>query len=274
MGGARTELRLGRTAILVPLALALLAGAPGAHAEGGDGRPSDLTAMKTAKVDLRAALTYERMALASAKSRDAAKAHRELINSRGALNDGAEAIEQLTPPFQWSVDFRAINHRTEPWTQFADDWRNLLNMDFAAHQLAGPGLVRILSAAVSDKTAMLGFITRAIRDKCLELENLRGPIEVDGVPQGPSELTVTVSCDDGIDELELGTDGVVWTQADAGPDAVTMGAGGQVLEVDGKGAKSVTVTAEGNPDSAAGDQLVGDIVPIAGDSAPPFDEVL
>jgi len=105
VGHARTASHPGRIAILVLVVAASLALATGVRAQDAGGEPSDLTAMKTAKVDLQAALSYERMTLASAKDRDSAKAHNQLVNARGALNDGEDAIKQLTPPLGWTMEF-------------------------------------------------------------------------------------------------------------------------------------------------------------------------
>lgn len=260
-----------RIAILAALLLLAVAGsAPAQNRE----EPSDVSAMKVVKVDVQAALTYEKMALASAKKGNSAKAHEQLVNARGALNDMVDALKELVPDDWWATEYLKVNHKEDPWTQVDRKWYTASNADYDAEYQVGSQLVHTLEEADAAKEEMLAVVTQAIHDRCLELINLRGPIEVNGVPQGHSQLTVTVSCDDPIDELDLGIANAVWTQADAGSASTTTADGGEVLVVDAHGAKSVSVTAEANPDAASGQQLEGDIVEIAGDSGPPIDETM
>lgn len=260
-----------RIAILAALLSLVVVGSAPAQNRG---EPSDVSAMKVVKVDVQAALTYESMALASAKKGNSAKAHQQLVNARGALSDMGDALKELVPDQWWAYEYLKANHKDDPWTQVDREWYTASSADYDAEIRVGSQLVDTLEKANAAKEAMLAVVTQAIHDRCLELVNLRGPIEVNGVPQGRSQLTVSVSCDDPIDELDLGILNAVWTQADAGSASTAMADGGKVLEVDAHGAKSVSVTAEANPDAAPGQQLEGDIVPIAGDSAPPIDETM
>lgn len=260
------------TALVALSSMAL--GTAGALAGDQSSEPGDLQAMKVAKVDLEAALSYEKMALASARKRNSAKAHHQLVNARGALNDMRDAVEELAPPEWWDHEYAVLHHKEEPWLKFGRNLGELEKLDLEARGEVGGDLVELLEAANERKREMLDFVTEAIKSRCVELVNLRGPITVNGVPQGHSELTVSISCHEGIDELDLSIHNLIWTEADAGADKAKVLEGGKVLEVDAHGAESVTVTAEANPDPASGQTLAGDIIPIAGDSAPPIDETM
>jgi hypothetical protein len=260
-------MRLPLIALVVVLALVA-----GAAARGDE--PSDLKAMRVLKTDLDAALYYETQALASAKSRDSAKAHEQLVNARGALNDMEDAVRELTPSTFYASQFLLLNHTPEPWLRLEDQYANVLAYDADARFQVGSTLVTTLEKANALKHEMLDFVTAAIHSRCLELINLRGPIEVNGVPQGHSQLTVSVTCDDPIEQLDLAIENVRWTSVDAGKNATKTADGGKVLEVDAHGAKTVTVSAQTTPDAAAGDRIEGDIVEIKGDSGPPIDETM
>jgi hypothetical protein len=262
---------MGRIVILAALfSLMVAAGAPAQIRE----EPSDVSDMKVVKVDVQAALTYENMALASAKKGNSAKAREQLVNARGALNDMEDAMKELVPDEWWAWEYLKVNHKDDPWTKVSGKWFAATRDDFDAEYEVGSKLVKTLEEANAAKEAMLAIVTQEIHDRCLQLINLRGPIEVNGVPQGHSQLTVTLSCDDPIDVVDLGIQNVVWAQVDAGSATTTTADGGKVLEVDAHGAKSVTVTAETNPDAASGEKIEGDVVDIAGDSGPPIDEVM
>jgi hypothetical protein len=87
-------------------------------------------------------------------------------------------------------------------------------------------------------------------------------------------LRFAVSCSKPMKEVDLGLDGEKWSHVETSPGKAKIGDGGDVLEIDLSNVKYVSGTAEGNPDFASGDKIEGEIIPIAGDSAPPIDETM
>jgi hypothetical protein len=236
--------------------------------------PPALNTMKVARTNLETALNYEHRALIAAKDGEHERAHHDLSESRNALADARGAIGELMPPPAEAAAFDQANHRTEPWTHYDEDIVGIINIDKRAHERKGAELVAEIQKSIGEKKALLRDLTSAIHNACAELVNLQGPFKVNGVPQGTSQLTVSISCEDEIDLVDLWSAGSAWTNAQAGPDAVSTSAGGHMLQVNASGATTVTVTAEGNPEFPPMEVLWGDIVPIAGDSAPPVDEIM
>jgi hypothetical protein len=140
--------------------------------------------------------------------------------------------------------------------------------------LNGSPFQKHLELALADKREVLASVVQAYDDNCTELLDLRGPIEVNGVAQGHSLLRFAVSCKEPIKEVDLGLDGEKWTQVETSSGTAKVGAGGDMLEIDLNDVKYVSGTAEGKPDFQSGDKVEGEIVPVAGDSAPPVDETM
>ena len=261
-------MRTGAVAFLLLMAIA-------ASARAGSG-PTDAerTALKVAQTDLRAALDWEDDALSLAEHFRSNEAHGAIRHALGALDEMGGAARELTPPGFWVMDWRAAHGGVEAWSRFAAELRSAVTLDRDALKEFSGDIIAKVEDANKIKRNMLDLVTNTLRDPCTEVIDVRGPITVNGVPQGHSQLTVSVSCQKRIKEIDLGVPGSVWTSSDAGRDPTKTAAGGAVLEVDVHGAKSASVTATANPDVRVGEVLAGDIIPIAGDSHPPIDEVM
>lgn len=142
---------MGRIVILAALfSLMVAASAPAQNRD----QPSDVSAMKVAKIDLQAALNYENMALASAK------AHHQLINAHGALYDMDDAVKEPTPDESWANEYEQVTHKREPRTHFGGHWLGLLYADSSAEDKTESDLVASLEASNATKNEMLAFVTR------------------------------------------------------------------------------------------------------------------
>lgn len=230
--------------------------------------------MHVVQVDLVAAIAYEQQALASYEAGHEQAAHQQLIESARALSAMSGAFGVLVPEPWAEGEFVRLLHAENPWHRLEREWSDVRYQEsgLLARTSTGAIFVANLKRQIAAKQRMLAFVEAASKDHCTEAINLRGPITVNGVPQGHSELTVAVSCSEPIKEIVLGLDGVTFSKAESSQGTVKVS--GDALEVDLNNVTYVSVTAEGNPDFASGDKLDGEIVPIAGDSAPPMDETM
>ncbi len=109
---------------------------------------------------------------------------------------------------------------------------------------------------------------------CSEVIDLRGPITVNGVPQGPSTLTIDTSCTKPVDSVYVDIPQAVIEQFSAGGTATaTVEDGGELLKVGMHGAKSGEVSIQTSPDLVPGEALNEEVVPIHG-SPDYFPEVM
>jgi hypothetical protein len=229
-------------------------------------------ALKVTKVDLAAALLYEKQALALDKQGNEHAAHEELIHGYGAVWDALKALRLFEPDAWEARQYRKLHHTDDPWHVVDTELRDAINDDHGALEYrAFAGNVVL---AYAHKLKAFAAVDAAFADPCTEVTNLRGPITVNGVPQGASQLTVIISCQEPMKEIDLDLHGQAWTDVQVSKGVARVLEGGEVLAIDLSGVTYVSVTAEGKPDFVDGDKIEGDIIPIHGDSHPPIDEVM
>lgn len=240
---------------------------PAAGAPRLDPRTQDL---KVAQVDLRAALTYERFALKAAEAGDHATVRKELNAAEKALTSMGSIPYRLTPP----ADLSTLQiGRPDPWPFFSNRFEVAQADDRDAMQKPTQAVEHIKAAMVL-KNQMYDMVTFDLDHPCGELINVEGPIKVNGVPQGQTQVTVEFSCKMKLGDVDIEIPDVTWSSVDAGTDPVTLKAGGKVAEVNAEGSTNVTMTGTTDPDPAAGDSVDTIIVPIKGDSADYFIETM
>jgi hypothetical protein len=251
-------------AVVVALALA--------GAAAGRVQDERTDAVKVMKVDLAAAITYEEQALESEKNGDEHASHEQLIKGYGALLDAHKALSVLEPDAWEARQYRKLHHVDDPWHRLQDEFQTAIWDDHGALEFRAVDVN--IGLALAEKKKMLAFINGASADQCTEVLALRGAMTVNGVAQGHSELRFALSCSEPMKEVDLGLDGEKWSDVEASPGAVKIRVNGEVLEIDLGNVKYVSGTAEATPDFTSGDKIEGEIVPIAGDSAPPVDETM
>jgi len=122
---------------------------------------------------------------------------------------------------------------------------------------------------------MLALVTDALGEPaCTELINLQGPVKVDGVAQGPSELTVAFHCREKMRDYIVDVPDEAITKVMPAPGESYTMEGSHTLVIKPKTATSGSVTMETNPDPSDGQPVQSLVVPIAGDSVQYYDEVM
>jgi len=119
-----------------------------------------------------------------------------------------------------------------------------------------------LGEAITYKKRGMKIAAELAKPACAILIDVRGPITVNGVPQGEPQATFAFSCTEPIRTIKIWTPGEQLDQCSAAG-SCAIANGNDVTEQAG-GTKQPSVTVQGN--LADGEQAVIDIVPIAGDS--------
>jgi hypothetical protein len=199
-----------------------------------------------------------------------AQAAKELENAEKLLDGALPAADALTPPLD-------LTHYVpdNSWERLGRNMRDIIYWDKRALEKGANFHYDIVLAAIK-KHAVYTLVNNEITHPvCLEAINLEGPITVNGVPQGSSQLSVDVSCTSPEQKviIDLPKNTVVQMAPDGNAKAAILKAG-NIVEVDLNGAKSGGVTMQTSPDAAAPNPVDSDIVPIAGDSVEYFDEIM
>jgi len=121
-----------------------------------------------------------------------------------------------------------------------------------------------LGEAITYKKRGMKIADELAKPACAILTDVRGPITVNGVPQGEPQATFSFSCTEAIRTIKIWTPGEQLDQCTAAGGSCAIANGSDVTEQAG-GTKQPSVTVQGNA-LADGEQAVIDIVPIAGDS--------
>ena len=220
------------------------------------------------------AMTLETNAIKLSKAGNEEGATKEIKNALHLLNQVLPSAKTLTPPDEFS-HYAPANS----WLHLTSNMKLLITMDESALRSTSPGGFRSeLYNANHVKEQLYTLVDDEVRfPKCSELINLRGPITVNGVAQGSSQLSVDVSCNRPEQKVivVVPANTVVKAAPDGQAKAVILRAG-HIVEVDLNGATSGGVTMQTSPDAAAPDPVDSDVIPIKGDSHPSeyFDEVM
>jgi hypothetical protein len=112
-----------------------------------------------------------------------------------------------------------------------------------------PEVRQKLLTAAEKKNDLIDLVTSELEHSmCSEVIDLRGPITVNGVPQGPSTLTIDTSCTKPVDSVYVDIPQAVIEQFSAGGTATaTVEDGGELLKVGVHGAKSGEVGVQTSP---------------------------
>ena len=136
-------------------------------------------------------MTLETNAIKQSKAGNEEAATKELKNALHLLNQVLPSAKSLTPP----DDFKHYVPENS-WTNLTRSMKYLITVDESALRSISPGGFRSeLYTADNIKKHLFELVDDEIRyPMCSELINLRGPITVNGVPQGSSQLSVDISC--------------------------------------------------------------------------------
>jgi hypothetical protein len=232
------------------------------------------TALHTVRTSVEDALALEGNALKQWNAGNKAQAAKELENAEKLLEGALPAADALTPPLD-------LSHYVpdNSWERLGKNMRDIIYWDKRALEKGANFHYDILLTATKKHAVYTLVNNELTHPVCLEAINLQGPITVNGVPQGHSQLSVDVSCTRPVQKFVLLTPNELIQKLDA--DNAAMKAtliGPHVVELDMGGAESGGVTIQTQPD-AAPNAPVDDIVEIKGDSRSPstveyFDEVM
>jgi hypothetical protein len=232
------------------------------------------TALHTVRTSVEDALALEGNALKQWNAGNKAQAAKELENAEKLLDGALPAADALTPTLD-------LTHYVpdNSWERLGRNMRDIIYWDKRALEKGASFHYDILLAATKKHDVYTLVNNEITHPACLEAINLQGPITVNGVPQGSSQLSVDVSCTRPVQKIVIltPTEAIKQMVTDGGAKAAVLKAA-NVVEVDLNGAKSGGVTMQTQPD-AAPSAPVDDIVEIKGDSRDPstveyFDEVM
>ena len=228
------------------------------------------TALHTVRTGVEDALALEGNALKQWNAGNKEQAKKELENAEKILDGALPAADALTPP----VD---LSHYVpdNSWERLGRNMRDIIYWDKKATE-KGANFHYDIVLAASKKHAVYTLVNNEITHPvCLEAINLQGPITVNGVPQGHSQLSIDVSCRQPEQKVivDVPMNTVVQMVVDGDAKAAILKAG-HIVEVDLNGAKSGGVTMQTSPDAAAPAPVDSDVVPIKGDSVEYFDEIM
>jgi hypothetical protein len=253
-------------AAAILIGLALVAATPA----GGDEDVRGV-ALENAKNDLTTAKKAEYLAYHAFKAGRVAEGIRDIKASEASVAEANGPVHYLEVPPAFGEIFPK-----DPWKNIVENWDNIRFFDEKA---MGPNVaiakrVQYLLAASEKKNDLIDLVTAELaHPPCVQVTDVRGPIVVNGVPQGKATLSVEVSCTKPVDEVDLVLPGLTidQMQADNGDKAMLQGA---ILKVIGDGtSKQVGVTIQTSPDPAKGDQI-DEVIEIKGDSYDAFDETM
>jgi hypothetical protein len=273
-GGARSTfsaMRVMAPAVALASVLVLVLAAAAPAKVNDDVRT---TALHTVRTGVEDALALEGNALKQWNAGNKEQAKKELENAEKILDGALPAADALTPP----VD---LSHYVpdNSWERLGRNMRDIIYWDKRAMEKGANVHYDLLLAAAKKRDVYTLVNNEITHPVCLELINLRGPITVNGVPQGSSQLSVDVSCTRPVQKIVLMTPNelIAKLEADNAAQKAFLRAP-SVVEIDLNGAKSGGVTIQTSPDAAAPNP-VDDVVQIKGDSKSPstvevFDEVM
>ena len=169
--------------------LALLVGAAAAPARVSD----DVRAAALHNVDgnLGDAIKLEQNAVYLVDHGNEAGARSEIKNSEQLLNKALPAAKALTTP----PELRQFAPPDTSWDRVEENTNSAITWDKRALEQSGGALATYVGIALKKKEAVYSLVHAEItHPMCSELINLQGPITVNGVPQGGSQLSVDVAC--------------------------------------------------------------------------------
>ncbi len=239
----------------------LLLGASAAPAKSNYGPRT--SALREVRLGVSYAQTLEANAIKQSKAGNEEASIAEVKNALHLLNQVLPAAKSLTPP----GIFKPWVH-PGPWEKLISSLEYVIRGDEDSIHATTPEGARYYLHSVSEaKENIYKLLDAEIRrPMCTELINLRGPITINGVPQGSSRLSVDVSCNQPEQKVIVAVPGSTVAQAAPDGQATVVVKAANVVEVDLNGATSGGVTIETSPDASSGKPVDSLIVPIAGDS--------
>ena len=258
-------MRVGAVAVL--FAFALVSAAP---AGSGDD-DARIVALHNIKNDLGAAHTAEILAYHAFQRGRVAEGIADLKVAEKSVAEASPAIHyvNVAPSFN-----EIFPH--DPWKNVTLNWELVGIYDQKAMNpnLTPAKRLQDLFEAIDKKNDLIELVTTELEHPpCEQLTDLRGPITVNGQPQGKATLSVEVSCTKPVKEVDLVLPGltVEQMQPDQGDKAQLKGA---ILKLLGDGtSKQVGVVVQTTPDPAPGGK-VEDVIEIKGDSYDYFTETM
>jgi hypothetical protein len=246
--------------------LALLVGAASAPARVSD---DDVRAAALHNVDanLGDAIKLEQNAVYLVDHGNEAGARSEIKNSESLLNKALPAADALTTP----AELRQFAPPDTSWDRVGENTRSAITWDKRALEQSGGALATYVGIALKKKEAVYSLVHAEIKHPmCSELINLQGPITVNGVPQGSSQLSVDVACSRPVTKVIVALPGV--TVMKMIPDGQVIDAilsAADVMQLKMNAGRSGGVTVETAKPVTGTQKIETEIIPIAGDSHPP-----
>lgn len=254
--------RIGRILLILAAAAVLLVAAGDGLAARAAARDDRATAARAAVVDLRSAISQEYYAIHAIDSDSIHNAAAAITNSERALSAVSEMADTMLAddlPGLPDTGWKKVKH----YTDSADSYYDQEALYHLHHDMKPEDAARWIRGAITKKNAALKVVNYLAHPPCTELVNLRGPIMVNGVPQGPSQLTLSFSCTVAINEVEVDIPNAAIQSCDGSGDACAVN--GDLVTLHAGDSKTATMTLD-TENVGDGDHFASDIVPIAGDT--------
>ena len=149
------------------------------------------------------------------------------------------------------------------FADFANSYYDQESLHHLFHNLKTEDTIGWIRGAIAKKNAALKVANYLAHLPCTELVNLRGPIMVNGVAQGPWQLTLSFSCTVAIDEVEVEIPDAEIQSCDGSGHACAVN--GDLVTLHASDSKTATMTLD-TENVGDGNHFTSDVVPIAGDS--------
>jgi hypothetical protein len=196
-----------------------------------------------------------------------AGARSEIKNSLRLLNAALPAVNALTTP----PELRQFAPPDTSWDRLTQNTNSAIEWDKRALDESGGALATYLGIALKKKEAVYSLVHAEIKSPmCSELINVEGPVTVNNVPQGGSQISVDVACSTGVSKLIVVLPAVTVTQMIMDGQAVSgMLSQADAMQIKMNAGRSGGVTVVTAQPVPGNQEVETEIIPIAGDSHPP-----
>jgi hypothetical protein len=152
-----------------------------------------------------------------------------------------------------------------------ENTRSAITWDKRALEQSGGAFATYVGIALKKKEAVYSLVHAEItHPMCSELINLQGPITVNGVPQGGSQLSVDVACSRPVSKLIVVLPTVTITKMIMDGQAVSgILSQADVMQIKMNAGRSGGVTVQTIQPMTGAQKVETEVIPIAGDSHPP-----
>jgi len=253
---------IGRILLTLAAVAVLAVSAGDGFAARAAARDDRTKAASDAVVDLRSAIAQERYAIHAVDTGNRAGAIEAVVHSQDALAAvSAMADRMLADDLPGLPDTGWAKVKRD--TALADSHYDLDALLHLRHHLSDEDTIHWIRSAITAKGKALSVAKYLAGPPCSELVNVRGPIMVNNVPQGPWVLTLSFSCSVAVDVVDVDIPGADIQSCDGDGQPCTVN--GDLVKLKAGGDKTPTMTLD-TENIGGGEHFVEDVVPIAGDT--------